>query len=140
MDERKEIKLNFGYSDELTNFKLMSNSVRIMQQSTFFRRESLVKSQLEFKNDNSTCWDFEFIVDAFLAGLEIKRLEDIFGVLRIHSRSITGMNLLFNKYESDKKRILDNAMKEVGKTISTINTIFNFGYRILRRVRVSYFE
>ena len=136
LDEINNGELNFAYSDKLTRTKLLTGTLRIIQQSTFFRNESLRAMRLKFNAENSSCWDFEFMVDGYMAGLSIKRIEDIFGILRIHSKSITGSNLIFDKYESDKNRILLGIPPNIGASNLLIARLYSFGYRILRRLKV----
>ena len=136
LDEIKNEKLNFAYSDNLTTTKLLTNTLRIIQQSTFFRNESVRAMQLKFNAKNFTCWDFEFMVDGYLAGLCIKRIDDIFGILRIHSKSITGSKLLFDKYESDRNRILLDNFPNNNASNLLFRRIYSLGYRVLRLLRV----
>jgi len=133
LDERKDDKLQFAYSDKLSRTKILTNTLRIMQQATFFRKSSLKESQILFNTKNSTCWDFEFIVDALLAGLRFMRLEDTLGVLRIHSKSITGSNLNFEKYQADKRRIINKIFSEIELRSYFVHIIFSIFYRIIRK-------
>lgn len=134
LDERKKNKLQFAFSDKLSKIKIMTNTIRIMQQSTFFRKTSLEESQIYFNTMNFTCWDFEFIVDAFLAGLRFAQLKDILGVLRIHSNSITGGNLNFEKYIADKKRITNQFSSDFRGMYYFVIIIFAVFYRVTRKV------
>ncbi len=88
----------------LTRFKL--KVARVVHQSTFYRRDSLVKGELEFNPENNTCWDSELLVDAAQKKLVITGIEDYFGIMRLHSESITGSNRIQEKYFLDQERLL----------------------------------
>jgi glycosyltransferase involved in cell wall biosynthesis len=136
LDERTENKLDFAYSDQLSKTKILTNTARIMQQSTFFRKASLDESNILFNTENRTCWDYEFIVDALLAGLSFVRLDKIIGVLRVHAKSITGSNLNYQKYEADKGRIIDAVLPKFNVINILFYPFFSIGYRIIRKFKV----
>lgn len=136
LDERKQGKLQFAFSDKISTTKIRTNTARIMQQSTFFRKESLDDSRILFNTKNITCWDFEFIVDSFISGLKLVRVQEVFGVLRIHSNSITGGNLNFQKYEADKNRIIGEVGSNMKGRTSIFYILYSLGYRISRQVKI----
>lgn len=136
LDERIKEKLQFAYSDFFSIIKIETGTARIMQQSTFFRRASLKDSRIVFNTENRTCWDYEFIVDALLAGLSFVRLEEILGVLRIHANSITGGNLNYKKYEADKGRIRDMVSAKLNVRTIYFHFLFSIGYRTIRKLQV----
>lgn len=136
LDERKQGKLQFAFSDKISTTKIRANTARIMQQSTFFRKESLDDSRILFNTKNITCWDFEFIVDSLIAGLRLVRVQEVFGILRIHSDSITGGNLNFQKYEADKNRIIGSVVSNMKGRTSIFHVLHSLGYRISRQVKI----
>ena len=136
LDERKQGKLQFAFSDKISTTKIRANTARIMQQSTFFRKESLDDSRILFNTKNITCWDFEFIVDSLIAGLRLVRVQEVFGILSIHSDSITGGNLNFQKYEADKNRIIGSVVSNMKGRTSIFHVLHSLGYRISRQVKI----
>lgn len=136
LDERKQGKLQFAFSDKISITKIRTNTARIMQQSTFFRKKSLDDSRILFNTKNITCWDFEFIVDSLISGLRLVRVQDVFGVLRIHSNSITGGKLNFQVYEADKNRIIGAVVSHMKGQTSIFHILHSLGYRISRQVKI----
>lgn len=136
LDERKQGKLKFAFSDKISTTKIRMNTARIMQQSTFFRKESLDHSKISFNTKNITCWDFEFIVDSLMLGLRLVRVQEVFGVLRIHSNSITGSNLNVQQYEADKHRIIGNVGSNMKSRSNISYFLYSLGYRISRQVMI----
>jgi hypothetical protein len=111
-----------------------------MQQSTFFRKASLDESNIFFNTENRTCWDYELIVDSFLAGLSFVKLDEIIGVLRVHAKSITGGNLNYQKYEADKGRIMDGVLPKFHVINILLYPFFSIGYRVIRKLKVFVFR
>ena len=89
-----------------------------------------------FNTKNITCWEFEFIVDSLIAGLRLVRVQEVFGILRIHSDSITGGNLNFQKYEADKNRIIGSVVSNMKGRTSIFHVLHSLGYRISRQVKI----
>jgi len=136
LDERRQRKCKFAFSDKITKERIRTKTARIMQQSTFFRKETLDYSGVCFNTKNTTCWDFEFIVDSFIAGLNLIRVQEIFGVLRIHINSITGSNLNFQKYKTDKNLILNKFASEMEDNIVLFRTLQSLCYRMIRKMKI----
>lgn len=133
IDEINHGKVHFAYSDEFSKSRIATGTTRIMQQSTFFRKASIDEARICFNSENSTCWDYEFVVDCFMAGLGFLRIDQIFGVLRIHSRSITGQNLNRKEYLVDKNRITAQFCSRYAFRSSPFQLWFSICIRAMRK-------
>ena len=140
LDERFKRKSQFAYSDHFSKFSISIGTARIMQQSTFFRRQSLEKSGITFNTENSTCWDYEFLVDAFIAGMSFLRIEEVLGVFRIHSKSITGSKINSQIYELDKNRIIEKFDYHFGAYPTSLHFWLSISYRMLRRIKLLFLK
>ena len=73
---------------------------------------------------------------SYLANYLIKKKIKVFGILRIHSDSITGGNLNFQKYEADKNRIIGSVVSNMKGRTSIFHVLHSLGYRISRQVKI----
>lgn len=85
--------------------RLRTGTQRFYQQGMFFRRE-LWDRGVRFNIANRTCWDWEFFVDAVLAGASVATSAKVLGYFRVHAASITGRKDNRVAYEGDYRRIL----------------------------------
>lgn len=79
------------------------------QQGLFFRREIWDRG-VRFNPDNHTCWDYEFVVDALLAGARARSVSRELGRFRVHAGSITGSGRLNARYLKDRERVRAKAL------------------------------
>ena len=55
-----------------------------------------------FREDNASCWDYEFFVDATLQGFCFRQISGVLAKFRVHDNSISGTN------KHNDKRIIDH--------------------------------
>ena len=127
-------KPTFAFSDVISDFTLISGAARIIQQSTFFRNSYSLVNDLKFNTANETCWDYEILVDAYLANYRFKRVNDVWGVFRIHDDSISGSGSKALQYAVDKVRI-DKILKNSQSRFRVQSAlIFGFPYKLIRKI------
>lgn len=77
------------YSDQFSAWRYVHDAATVMQQSTFFRRESFYAVD-GFNHENRIWWDSELMLDMFLAGSKISVVNDFWSVFTVHESSISG--------------------------------------------------
>jgi glycosyltransferase involved in cell wall biosynthesis len=95
-------------SDDFSIWRHAFGIGMVVQQSTFIKR-SAVQSVGGYNAGNRTCWDGELLLELALAGSRFRRVEDAWGVFRIHPDSITGSGRVVQQYESDRRRLFRRA-------------------------------
>jgi glycosyltransferase involved in cell wall biosynthesis len=80
----------------------------IVQQATFFRRHAFLEIG-GFNPDNRSCWDYELIVDLALAGKRFQRVDQYWGLFRMHPQSITGSGRFATQILREDARIFRKA-------------------------------
>jgi glycosyltransferase involved in cell wall biosynthesis len=56
-----------------------------------------------FREDNASCWDYEFFVDATLQGFYFKQISGVLAKFRVHDNSISGTG------KHNERRIIDHS-------------------------------
>lgn len=84
-------------------------SAVIVQQATFVRREAFVAVG-GFNPQNRTTWDAELLVDLALQAKRFARVDDYWGLFRLHRQSITGSNALADETRRDEERLFEKIM------------------------------
>jgi len=56
-----------------------------------------------FREDNASCWDYEFFVDAAIQGFGFKQIFGVLAKFRVHDNSISGTN------KHEQRRVIDHA-------------------------------
>lgn len=74
-----------------------------LQQSTFFRRETFLRSE-RFNVENRTCWDGELFVNMVSLGARVGYIDDDLSCFRIYESSITGSARMKGQYRKDLTR------------------------------------
>jgi len=75
-------------SNRFHRWRFVHGAVVVMQQATFFRSTAF-KRVGGFNTSRKAHWDGEFLLDLSLAGARFHRVEDYWGLFRIHEASIT---------------------------------------------------
>jgi glycosyltransferase involved in cell wall biosynthesis len=86
----------------------------VLQQSTFFRRQSLV-DVAGFNPANRTCWDAELLLDLALSGKRIGRADGYWSTFTMHPQSISGSGRLEAEYHDDFERLFRKVMRRPRK-------------------------
>jgi len=97
-------------SDKFTRWRFIAGCDLVLHQSTFYRMSHLRESAVSFNPENQSCWDAEILLDVKLKGGQILRVNDIWGVFRIHSTSITGSGRLRDVYLKEREELIRRAM------------------------------
>ncbi len=97
--------------------------VSFFQQGTIFR----LHNELLFNKLNTTCWDFELLVDEYLRHRRFKLMPYSYklGVFRLHSESITGSQNLKLIYRGQRSQVLSKLKinSKIPKTLFYIKYI-----------------
>jgi glycosyltransferase involved in cell wall biosynthesis len=80
----------------------------VMQQATFIRRAAALDVG-GFNVRNSTCWDSELLLEIALAGGRFLRVNEYWGLFRLHGGSISGSSRLEAEYRLDRRRLFERA-------------------------------
>ncbi len=86
-----------------------------------------------FEENNRSCWDGEFFVDAVLSGFKVKRFSGVLAQFRVHSDSISGTNKHEEQRRSDHGRIR-NKWNESSISINKYRCFFYKNYSRIFRV------
>jgi glycosyltransferase involved in cell wall biosynthesis len=126
----------FQTSDLFSSSRYFSNRGLVLQQSTFFRKSSLDRMEMNFNIENTTSWDGEFLLDLAAKDAKFKRVFGNWGVFRIYPTSITGSQRLMYKSQLDHKRMQTNHVKNDPLTQVSRFILLNLPiYSLIRRVR-----
>jgi glycosyltransferase involved in cell wall biosynthesis len=132
----KSGKLFFQSSDKFTLKRYFSNRGLVLQQSTFFRRKSLVSKSVKFNIHNHVSWDGELIVDLASKDGKFKKVFGNWGVFRIYQESITGSKRLQELSVQNHQRMLNKFYMNGFKLSLTNKIMLNFPiYSAYRRIR-----
>lgn len=80
----------------------------IVQQATFFKRDAFLEVG-GFNPENHSCWDYELLVDFALAAKKFRRVDQYWGLFRLHPGSITGSGRLAAVMARDDARVFRKA-------------------------------
>lgn len=98
---------------------------RWLQQATFFRRETFLRSP-GFNVLNRTSWDGELFISMLKEGANVGYIDADLGAFRLHSTSISGSKTNAEKYRLDWYRVFrDIEGREWGRG----DQLWNFVYR-----------
>lgn len=117
-----------------TNWSLRGyayGACNVVQQATFFRRESFVRAG-GFNKENRTCWDGELLVDMALGGARFGQIQEFIGGFRVHGASITGSGRLLQPYLMDSARI---KKKILGRPLTRMDDFWAIAFRFGKFVR-----
>lgn len=89
------------YSDPWNLKNIDISQISICQQSTFIKKSAYERIN-GFNEKNTTCWDFELLLDLSMCGCIFKRVHIFCSIFRIYSTSISGSQKHYYKYLSDK--------------------------------------
>jgi glycosyltransferase involved in cell wall biosynthesis len=134
-------KLRFQSSDRFTLNNYALRKGLVIQQSTFFNRKILESSKVQFNIFNKISWDGELLVDLGIAGFQITRVSDVWGVFRIHPSSITGSRNFVSAGEREFIRIREKITPLTGLSnwaivFFALFRLFNsLNRRFLNRIR-----
>jgi glycosyltransferase involved in cell wall biosynthesis len=106
--------------------RYLCGGIRWLQQSTFFRRETFLRSS-GFNLENRTCWDGELFVNFVNNGAVVGYIDSDLGAFRIHEASISGSDRLKQAYLQDGRRIFRQIL---GRDWQLQDTILRFLYRV----------
>ena len=81
-----------AYAVSVSPKKLLAKACIIPQQGSIWSRR-LFDSGIRFNEENTTCWDLEFYVEAVCAGFCIQPVHHCLSNFRLHDSSITGESL-----------------------------------------------
>lgn len=76
----------------------------VVQQATFIRRDAF-RAVGGFNARNMSCWDYELVLDLARAGKRFRRVDQYWGLFRLHPQSITGSRRLRDEISRDDARI-----------------------------------
>lgn len=96
MDERDQ-SFTRVYSDLWGTKAYARGLVSIFQQSCALRLAA-VRNAGNFNSENTTCWDGELLFQMGRTGSKFQRVDDFFGMFRIHEGSITGSQNTSDRY------------------------------------------
>jgi glycosyltransferase involved in cell wall biosynthesis len=82
--------------------QLAAGAAVIPQQASAWRTE-VFKLVGGFREDNGTCWDYEFFTDAAIQGFHFRHINGVFAKFRVHDQSISGTG------RSQEQRVVDHA-------------------------------
>ena len=91
------------YSDRYNLFYAGFNSSLICQQSTFFRSRVMHERNISFNLSNKIAWDYEFFLDARLAGARFDLIPCVLSSFRIYPGTITSSSDLREKIKDYEK-------------------------------------
>lgn len=97
-------KLHRCFSHKFSLEQYALGNCVVMQQSTFFRRESFLRVG-GFNNNNSISWDGELMVDMVINGAVVKRLNQFMSCFRVYETSISGSGNYIEKAKEEHLRI-----------------------------------
>lgn len=83
-------RFEFRYISKYSRRIFQSGTLRMFQQSTFFRLGELKKHKIQFNTENKTCWDLEFILEVLNTKFRTKQIPNFVGCFRLHPESISG--------------------------------------------------
>ena len=107
-----------------------------LQQSTFFRRETFLRSE-RFNVENRTCWDGELFANMVSNGARIGYIDEDLSCFRIYESSITGSARMKEQYLRDLRRIFQ---RYLGHNWGFVDELIRQAYRVERFVlRIGYF-
>ncbi len=76
--------------------KLLGSACIIPQQGAIWTRR-IHDYGIKFNEDNRTCWDLEFFVDALCAGFDFQPIPKCLSSFRLHDTSISGESLFLQE-------------------------------------------
>jgi hypothetical protein len=89
MVDRTDAVLRRFHSTRFTAWRFAHGAANVMQQATFVRREAFAAVG-GFNPENRVTWDAELLVDLALAGCRFLRVDEYWGLFRLHPDSISG--------------------------------------------------
>jgi glycosyltransferase involved in cell wall biosynthesis len=92
-------------SDRFSPARYFKGRGLVVQQSTFFLKSKLREHNLSFNPTNRSCWDGELLIDCTMSNLPLVRVNEFWGIFRIHESSITGSQTSALTYNDDSDRI-----------------------------------
>ncbi len=111
--------------------RYLYGGVNVLQQSTFFRRDSFDRTG-GFNPLNLTCWDGELMVDLALAGARIRRVRADWAAFRLHAAGISGSGRLEIQYHEDRRRFTARA---IGRDLNQFDKALELSARGAKLVR-----
>ena len=99
--------------DKFHPVKYVFGCGNFLQQSIFYRLQSLHDKEIIFNSNNRTCWDAEFLIMCHKKGMRFLRLNKVLSVFRIHSDSISGSNRLVNEYETEQSKLSSDILRPI---------------------------
>lgn len=100
--------------------------VTIMQQATFFRRESFAVTN-GFNVENRAIWDAELLLDFGIHGKRIKNVKSNWALFTIHHNSISGSKYwseeVRTRIESERARLVQKALGKPPRRLAGIARI-----------------
>ncbi len=96
-------------SDHFSLIRYFNGRGLVIQQSTFFLKDKILERNLKYNKSNKSCWDGELLIDCSIANLHFVRVNEFWGIFRIHQSSITGSQNNAYQYELDSERIFRKA-------------------------------
>lgn len=104
------------------SLKFCFGRYKVLQQATFIRRRAF-ETVGGFNHFNTSCWDYELLVDIALAGGVFRRIPFVLGAFRMHKESITSSGRLHDRIMIDTRRIAERILGRpltVGDSLSYV--------------------
>lgn len=118
------------YSEPFSLRRRRLGAATIVQQSTFFTRESFAEAG-GFNAENRTCWDGELMVDLGLVGKRFKIVNRYWSAFTIHSGGISGSGRLQEQYRKDEARLF---RKITGRGRQSVDAVGEALYRAEKHI------
>ena len=77
-------------STRFTPEKMIKGLSHVCHQATFYKKK-IFEEGIQFNKSNTTSWDTEILLEAYLKNYNFKYINDFISAFRIHGESVTGM-------------------------------------------------
>ncbi len=108
VDERGR-PLRRAFSSRFSPRRYAYGGLSMLQPATFLRRAAY-EAAGGLNRANTTCWDGELLLECGLRGLDIRVLDEMLALFRLHGGSISGSGRLAAQYARDQERLFRRAL------------------------------
>ena len=118
-------------SEYFSSERLIKGQGIVCHQSTFYNRK-IFEEGIKFNKHNTTTWDAEILLEAYLKNYKFKYINNFIGALRIHSESLSGMK------KNKKDVLLQQSLyfeRVRGRKITIFDKIWIFIISIVFRIK-----
>ena len=105
-----------------------------VQPSTFIKR-SIIRHDLKFNTNNTTCWDDEFLVDLSLSNAKFKQISVYLSAYRMYPGTISSQVNWGRRHEKFVKDQNDIFLKIKGRPKKNIDIYIGFLYFAYKQIR-----